>query len=350
MLIPVTGSTPGQPCGIVGFGHSELAPHIYYDHRRFISTILTSKARAEIQHELDPGRTLTQTQLLAAANTKFIEATGIHGRYIWPGRVGELAEQAARPALVNAATKPDEIDAIIVGSNTSDSYSLATDVKLLLSAPTSASVFDVQVACPVGVAIVRLGWHLIRSGTYRRVLVIAAEKASALASPDDYRAANLFGDAAFAMVLGPAGHDDFVLFDDGSDPFDGKEKYITRTINGFQQNGRAVHEFVATAIPIELDRALRQCQIDPQSIDHFFPHQPSAKTIEFLMKKLRRRWPAFRAQVHTNIAEMGNTSGACTGWMISRAQQAGQLQPGQMCLVASFGAGMSWGMYAFSVR
>jgi 3-oxoacyl-[acyl-carrier-protein] synthase-3 len=100
-------------------------------------------------------------------------------------------------------------------------------------------------------------------------------------------------------------------------------------------------------MPGLIEETLNRMFIKPGDVDHFFPHQPSAKTLDFLLDQLHKRWPDWRAVEHRNIEQMGNTSGACTGWLISRAKHAGQLKTGQLCLVASFGAGMSYGLCAF---
>lgn len=339
----------GTPCRILGFGHTVLDDRDRYDNRRLAVEGLSDLARIELRHDLDPQGLLTLDELLTAAEAKFLDATGISSRYIFSGSIAELGKMAAERCLVDAHVSSSEVDAILVGTNTSDSYSLASDIKLLINAPVNAFVSDIQAACPVGMTIVQLGWHLVRSGTYRRVLVIGVEKASTLASPHDYRAYNLFGDAAFAMLLTPGEREQFIFFDSGSDPFESKDQFIRKTDRGFVQNGRAVHKYVAQIMPVVLNNIFRELGLGPATVDHFFPHQPSARTVDVLLDNLRKTWPMFRATVHRNIKEMGNTSGACTGWMLSRAKAEGLLKPGQFCLVATFGGGMGWGCYGCRV-
>ncbi len=349
MLIDARHLRDGQPCTILGLGHTVLPEKYRYDCGRFIQEALSEAGRAELRLDLDPEGRLTAAELLATATRKFLDTTGISSRYIFPDSVAALAALAGEDCLLDAGAQASELDAILVGTNTSDSYTVATDLKKKLGAPVPAFVCDMQVACPVGAVVVQLGWHLVRSRQFRRVLVVGAEKASLLASADAYKSANLFGDAAFAMLLGPGEREQFVFFDGGSDPYDGKDEFIRKTPSGFQQNGRAVHEYVARAIPEELDRVFTKLGVGIGTLDHFFPHQPSSKTLDFLLRKMRQRWPEFRATVHRNVEDMGNTSGACTGWMLSRARREGQLRPGQLCLVASFGSGLSQSSYGFVV-
>lgn len=349
MLIDVRKLRDGQPCAILGLGHTVLPDEYRYDNRRFILEHLSDIGRADLRTDLGLEKQTPMGELLDRADAKFTQQTGIRSRYIFPGSVADLGTLAAQAALQDAGISAGEIDAIIVGTNTSDSYTLATEVKAAIGAPTSASVLDTQVACPTGVAIVKNGWLHIRSRCHRRVLIVGVEKTSTLASADNYKAANLFGDAAFAMVLGAAEQDHFVFFDDGSDPFDGKDKYIFRAKDGFHQDGKLVHKYVGTVVPKVFQEIFSQLNLDPGTVHHLFPHQPSAKTVDFFLASLQKQWPEFRATVHRNVENMGNTSAACTGWMMAQAKLAGQLQSGQFCLVASFGAGMSWGFYGFIV-
>lgn len=359
MLIDVRSLTDGQPCAILGVGHTVLPETCRYDNQRFIlnpdqaAGALSLLGRHRLFHELETkfGRGQSETELAKLADEKFVAATGIQSRLLFPGTPAELGAMAAEQALEQAGVAASELDAILVGTNTGSGYpSTADRVKDLIGARADAVCFDLQEACSVGAIAVQQGWEKIRSRMYRKVLVVAAEKATTLASPDDYKAANLFGDAAFAYVLGADTIDDFVFFEAGSDPSNGQSEYITKTPTGFQQSGPAVHKYVGKAVPELLARTFERLKLDPATVHHFFPHQPSAKTLDFMVDNIRRRWPTFNPVIHRNVEEMGNTSGACTGWMISRAKAAGQLQPGQFGVVATFGSGMSWGLYGFIVR
>ncbi len=361
MLIDVRTLRDGQPCAILGLGHTILPEEYQFDNRRFIEQRLSDLGRVTLHNDLNPDdlwRTdgsLTDVELsdqdIALADAKIIATTGITSRMIFPGSPAELGTLAATACLADAKVSVDEVDAILVGTNTSDSYSLASDIKLRLGVPDRAFVSDVEVACPSSVAALHLGWMMVRSRCYRRVLVIGLDKASTLvAQPkDDYKSDTLFGDAAHAILLGPGEQENFIFFDIGSDPTDQKDGYIRKEERGFTQKGRAVHKYVGSAVPELLVQTFTQLNLDPATVHHFFPHQPSAKTIDVLLGALTKAWTEFRAEVHRNVEEMGNTSAACTGWMISRAMKAGQLQSGQFCLVTSFGAGMSWGSYGFIV-
>lgn len=355
MLRDVRNYQVGRPCAILGVGHTILDERLRVDNPTFIRHQLSQAGQLQLLRSFWPDPELTDAKLLPrleeiipAADAKFREATGIQSRLVWPGTLVQLATQAAQSALDAAGVRAKDIDVILVGTNTPDEYNIANGVKSILGASVGCYCNTMMAACPVGANVVYAGWKEVRLGAHH-VLVIGAEMATTLASADAYKAANLFGDAAFAMVLGPGECDEFTFFAYASDPFDDKISWIRKSEQGFVQDGPAVHKYVGTVIPTEIIRTLEALHIDPATVDHFFAHQASSKTNDLLVKSLIRRCPAFRAQIHTNVAEMGNTSAASTGWMISRAMAAGQLKPGQFCLVATFGAGISYSFYGFTV-
>lgn len=355
MLIDVR-TAPGYPCTILGTGRTVLPDEYRCSNRQFILDILSPAERQHLREDLGFDKQASIDDVIAAAEAKFLQVAGIRNRYIFPETTAKLGAIAAQACLENAKVPASDIDAIIVGTNTGTGYpSTATLIKGLINAPVAALCFDAQEACPIGAVAVYLGWQQVRLGA-KRVLVIGAEKAITLPAPgNDYKSLNLFGCEAFAFLLGPHeggwnDPDDFLFFSFGSDPFDHKSEQIRKTSKGFIQNGKAVHKYVGGVIPTELDRDLRQLNLDPATIDHFFPHQPSVKTLDFLVENLQRRWPTFRATVHRNVEDHGNTSAACTGWMIDRARREGVARTGQLCLVSTFGSGLSSAAYAFHAR
>lgn len=356
MLRDVRSLTSGRACAIHGLGRSVLPASMLYTNERFIldeQRGLSLVGRNALFSELVGGQPsfggLSQAELVTMAVAKFESQTGIRSRYIFDGSLTELASLAARDALERSGSSTACIEAVLVGTNTPDEYNIANGVKHQLGLYSGAYCNTMMAACPVGANVVYEGWQMVRHGEASHVLVIGAERATTLASHDLYRASNLFGDAAFAMVLGPSDTEAFEFFAYGSDPSDGKIEWIRKSPNGFAQDGKRVHKYVGDVLVAEVDRVLSALGINPASIDHVFPHQASVKTNELFETNLSRRWPDFHGRFHSNVARMGNTSAASTGWMMAEAQAKGELVSGQRCLVLSFGAGMSYSFYLFRV-
>lgn len=348
MLTDVRRCTIGHGCTILGTGRSILDDHQRYSNTQFLHAGLSKDGRQTLYKELAQGMPKTDAELERMADEKFTAATGITSRYIYAGSLSDLAALAAGDALSRAGIPPERVDAILVGTNTADEYNIANGVKQRIGAPVGAYCNTMMAACPVGANVIYEGWKMVRLGC-TCVLAIGAERATTLASKDEYRSANLFGDAAGCVILGPGTTEAFTFFAYASDPYYEKDRWIRRESTGFTQEGKLVHKYVGTQVVAELDRVIASLGIDPATFDHFFPHQASAKTNELFVKNLAKRWPGFRAVAHANVVEMGNTSAASTPWMIAQTDAAGELLSGQRCLVATFGAGMSYSFYGFTV-
>ena len=350
MYLDVRKLEHGIPCAVRGFGYTELPDDCGYDNTRFIQQALTETGYQQMIADLELG-SLPQTEAIAQAAQKFVDSIGITRRYIFPGNTAELGTLAAEACLRNAGVSASDLSAIVVGTNTGHGYPSTADlIKQYLGQPSPAMCYDVAEACPSGVLAIFQGWLLVRSGV-SPVLVVGVDKTSTLASRHDWKGFNLFGDAAFAWLLTAGQSEEFLFFDFVSDPFGGLSELVVRGYDGFfRQDGPAVHRYVAKIVPQVVERCLAAAAIDPLTIKHVIPHQPSAKTLDLLVSKFFSRWPTWRESVtvHRNIEVMGNTSAACTGWLIGRGIQTGLIKPGELCLVTSFGAGMSLGTFAFA--
>ena len=370
MFVDVSKTARVHACRIAGLGHTELPADMLYDNPRFVTEVLTELGRHQLFTKLGNPMRQSLWELVRLADAKFIKQTGIRQRYIFPGTTAELATLAARDALNRSSFDPNELDAIIVGTNTGMRYPSTPDwVKRHLDLRNAAMCCDVQEACPSGAMANFLVWTLIRSGAARSAMHMSADRTKDFASRDEFAAPNLFGMAAGCTIMTRSDVEQFQFFDIDSDPHGDNIEFIgqrERLVNGvsavcstcrrpaaksFSQNGAKVHEYVATVVPERLAKAFDRISLDPATVDHFIPHQPSAKTLDFLIEKLYKRWPNWqnRDQVHPNIEEMGNTSAACTGWLLSKAAASGQLHQGQTVVVSSFGSGMSLAQYGLTV-
>ncbi len=343
----------GQPCRIAGYGYTELGQDCQYDNRRFIREILSQDGRAGLYQYLgcsDPTK-LTPDQedrLIELADAKFVSATGIASRYIFPGTTAELGAMAARVALTDAGWPAADLDAIIVATNTGRGYPSTADmIKLHLGERSTALCYDLTEACSAGLAAVFDAWRGIRSGAFRRLLVVGTENALGLASRDNYKECNLFGSAGFALALEATGPEQFRFFDQISEPFDGQAEWIRKDPHGFTQEGRRVHEYVGRVISQHIAEKCAQAGINPTEIRHLFLHMPSRKTLDLLVERLRRHWPSFTGLVHENVSTHGNTSAASVGWLIARAKASQALRSGELCVAWAFGSGMSAAGMAF---
>ncbi len=154
-----------------------------------------------------PDKVLSNHDLERMVDTSsewIIERTGIEERRIAESSVtsSDLAVEAARRALEAASLNPEDIELILVATATPDMIFPATAciVQDKLGAKAAAA-FDILAACSGFLFALASADAFIRSGIYKRVLVIGAETLSKITDWTDRNTCVLFGDGAGAVVL-----------------------------------------------------------------------------------------------------------------------------------------------------
>jgi len=284
--------------------------------------------------------------------------TGIKQRRIAAeGEVtSDMAVIAARHALAMAGTKAEDLDMIIVATVSADMPlpSCAVIIQAKLGA-TRAFAFDVSAACAGSLYGLSIAAQFIKTGQARRVLVIGAELLSRLVDWSDRNTCVLFGDAAGAMVVGPApgpgkGFLSMHLHSDGtaagilSIPGGGSqhpqsEEVLARKMDKIAMNGREIYKFAVRVLPQVILEALDANGLAVSDIDHIVPHQANARIVESVLGRLgiplEKCW--------LNLDRYGNTSSASLPISLDEANRAGRLKQGDLVAMMAIGAGMTWG-------
>jgi 3-oxoacyl-[acyl-carrier-protein] synthase-3 len=310
-----------------------------------------------------PERVVTNADLAADVDTsdEWIRArTGVSERRIAAASEAssDLAYEAAREALHNAGVRPAEIDLIIVGTTTPDM--LFPNVACLLQRRLGARTvgcLDVSAACSSFVYGLSVAHGAIASAQAQTVLVVGAETLSRITNWRDRATCVLFGDCAGAVVVKPArrgrGFLSFCLGGDGSgeaalclkaggsrrpacrDTVDRGEHYIS-------MDGPQVYQFAVRAIPAAAQEALRRASLAPADVDFVIPHQANVRIIESAARRLAIPLHKF----FINVQRYGNTSAASIPVALYEAVHEGCVEEGQVGVLATFGAGYTWGACA----
>jgi 3-oxoacyl-[acyl-carrier-protein] synthase-3 len=282
--------------------------------------------------------------------------TGIAERRIASTAVAtsDLAVAAAREALAHAGVGAEEVDLIIVATVTPDMPFPATGclVQEALGA-RRAACFDLEAACSGFLYGVSVGAQFIRTGTYRRVLVIGAETLSRIVDWNDRATCVLFGDGAGAALLEPAPEGEgllgILLGADGAhaelitQPAGGSRRpaSLETVLQGehvIRMNGREVFRLAVPAMARASERVLAQAGLGLEDVDLFVPHQANARIIDAVGERLGIP----RERVFLNIERYGNISSASIPVSLYDAETSGRLRPGDVVLTAAFGAGLTW--------
>ncbi|MBL3677339.1 MAG: ketoacyl-ACP synthase III [Alphaproteobacteria bacterium] len=276
------------------------------------------------------------------------QRTGIERRRIAGGgeTTASMAAAAGREALARAGLEPGAIDAVIVATTTPDRTFPATavEVQAALGVPPGPA-FDLQAVCSGFVYGLVVADSLIKTGAARRVLLIGADRFSALLDWTDRGTCVLFGDGAGAAVLEASdtpgllaarlyadGRKTGLLYADGgpgSTGTVGKARMV-----GPELFREAVSSMAAVGQEV-LDAA-------GAAADWVIPHQANIRIIEAVAQRLGIPM----ARVVTTVANHGNTSAASIPLALHAAAADGRVQRGQTLLLAAMGAGLTWGAAA----
>ena len=269
----------------------------------------------------------------------------------------DLAFDAAEALISSLAWKRDEIDALIVVTQSPDYLTPATAIilqdRLKLSQATIA--FDVNLGCsgyPFGLHI--LG-SLIAAGAIKKGIVLVGDKCATVKEP-------LFSDAGTATALefdSTAKPMHFDLNSDGSgykaimlpvgghrEPYGPQHLSPIRDVNGvlhwasaFVLDGPAVLSFSTQQVPPSVRRVLDHAGISTDDVDHFIFHQANRMINETIRKKLGLP----TEKVPSTLQDFGNTSGASLPvTMTVRIREALEARRNKL-LLSGFGIGLSWG-------
>jgi len=295
------------------------------------------------------------------------QRTGIkQRRYVdWdkePMGSSDLGTRAARVALENAGVSKDEIDCIIYATLSPDKPFPGDGVivQAKLDVPAGVPCFDIRNQCSGFLYSLQTADAFIKTGLYRRVLVIGSEvHSSGIELADRGRdVAVIFGDGAAACVLGPSDKEDgrgvlsVHLHADGRFANELHIPYPSSAENPRlcaarlesgdhfpHMNGKNVFKHAVARMPEAVLEALGKHGLTPKDLKLVIPHQANQRITDLV----QRRLDLSDEQVFSNIAEYGNTTAASIPLGLDQAVKAGRVKPGDLVCFVAFGAGFTWG-------
>ncbi|HET7185502.1 MAG TPA: beta-ketoacyl-ACP synthase III [Terriglobales bacterium] len=308
-----------------------------------------------------PPRVLSNQDLEKMVETShewIMQRVGIRERHIVEKGVAtsDLALEAAKCALSKRGAKPEEVEAIIVGTVTPDMFFPATAclVQHRLGAK-GAWGFDVSAACSAFVYALQTGAQFINTGAHRKVLVIGADVMSSIIDYSDRATCVIFGDGAGAVLLEPAANDeegiiDFLHYVDGSGgcslymPGGGSlnpssHETVDKKMHFVHQDGQAVFKYAVRNMADVCERLLQRNGVNAKDVDCFIPHQANMRIMTATADRLGLRPEA----PIINIDRFGNTTAATIPLAMQTAIDDGKLKKGSLVLLASVGAGFTTG-------
>lgn len=312
------------------------------------------------------------SKLMDTTDTWITERSGIKERRFVdePTSTSDLAIEAVKSVLDKANLKPSDFDYIIAATLSPDFYfpGIAPTIQHKLNFPNIPAL-DIRVQCSSFVYSIQLAHSFIRSGQYKRILLVFSDVQSKILdlSTRGRNVAVLFGDGAAAAICeavecsseelptaqnNQSGVIDCILGADGS----GTELLLVRSpgtaTRGFlnhdviekgdwhpTMDGKMVFKHAVTRMCEITETLMRKHQITGNDIACLIPHQANLRISEFVRDKMALPIE----KVYNNIHSYGNTTSATIPICISEALESKKIKPGDLIMTVAFGAGFTWG-------
>ncbi|WP_299319807.1 beta-ketoacyl-ACP synthase III [uncultured Porphyromonas sp.] len=264
-----------------------------------------------------------------------------------------LGVQAVQDLLSRSGIDPKTIDGLILTTNTGD-HTFPTTASIVAhdTGCVNAFTFDLVSACPGFIYALETGANYIRSGRYKRVLVVAAEKMTAFVDYTDRATCPLFGDGAGCVLLEPTeeacgvmdasfhtdgiGRNNLILRAGGSvnpashETVEARQHYI-------YQEGAAVFKHAVKGMSSSCRDIMQRNGLSYEDVAWVVPHQANLRIIDAVAREMKV--PMERVMV--NIEYRGNTSSATIPLCLWEFEK--KLHKGDNLILTSFGAGFTWG-------
>jgi 3-oxoacyl-[acyl-carrier-protein] synthase-3 len=282
------------------------------------------------------------------------QRTGIRERRI--AAEGETTSamgiQAAQAALAAAGVDAQSIDLVVLATSTPDNTFPASAVAIQAGLGiTHGAAFDLQAVCSGFVFSLATVDSLLRTGAFKRALVIGSETFSRLLDWSDRTTCVLFGDGAGAVVVEgqvqPGTREDRGILTTHlrSDGRYRSKLYVdggpstTGTVGHLRMEGRAVFKHAVAMISDVIEDAFAATGYGAKDIDWFVPHQANKRIIDDSAHKLGIP----PEKVILTVEKHGNTSAASIPLALSVGIADGRIKRGNLVLLEAMGGGFTWG-------
>ena len=298
-----------------------------------------------------------ELEMMVDTNDEWIKSrTGIEERRILKGEgrgTSDMAVEAIKELCAKRGISPSEIDCIICATVTPDMVFPATaNIISHKLGMVNAFGFDVEAACSGFLFSLTTGTALVESGRYKKVVVVGADKMSAIVDYSDRTTCIIFGDGAGAVLLEPNEEEngvmDSLLKSDGSgwqylhmkaggsvkpstvETVLAKEHYI-------HQEGQSVFKFAVKGMADVGYELMKRNNLTADDIAWLVPHQANLRIIDATASRMNLP----RERVMVNIQKYGNTTAGTLPLCLWEWEK--KLNKGDNIILAAFGGGFTWG-------
>ena len=213
--------------------------------------------------------------------------------------------------------------------------------------------YDIQAACAGFIVALQDANAYVRSGLYKKVIVVCTEKMSSMVNYEDRATCPLFGDGAACVLVEPTEEPgmgvidavfhvdgrgrDHLLMEAGGSVLPTTAETVAQGKHFLFQDGRNVYKNAVTDMLTSTLDVMQRNNLTPDDIDYLIPHQANLRIIEAVAD--RAKMPLDKVLV--NIQHYGNTSAASIPLCLDEYKD--KLKKGDRLVLTAFGAGFTWG-------
>ncbi|MFY4741972.1 beta-ketoacyl-ACP synthase III [Aliarcobacter butzleri] len=273
----------------------------------------------------------------------------------------DLGARAGELAIERAGISKEEIDLVICATVTPDFLCMPSTACLIaakLGLP-NVMAFDVSAACTGFVYALNVAKAFIESGMKKNVLIVGAEKYSAILDYTDRTTCFLFGDGAGAAIIS-ATNDKSESIIDINCSSDGNYEDLIKTPGGGSKNpcsqevlenkmacikmkGNETFKLAVKTLTSDVKTMLKKHNLTNEDINHFIPHQANYRIIKAVGEAL----DLSDEKTVVTVDKYGNTSAASIPMAMNYAFEQGKIKAGDTILFDAFGGGLTWGSALF---
>lgn len=261
--------------------------------------------------------------------------------------------QAVNQLLEKTGVDPLEIEVVICATTTPDyPFPTAASIVAYNTGCVKAFTFDVQAACAGFLYALETAASYIRSGRYRKIIVVAGDKMTSITNYTDRTTCPLFGDGCGAVLIEPTNENfgiiDTLLRTDGSglanlrmkaggSAYPASHESVDNHEHTVYQEGKTVFKYAVSYMADAAAEVVERNNLTNDDIDWVVPHQANLRIIDATAKRLG----VPEEKVMVNIQKFGNTSAGTIPLCLWEWED--RLKKGDNLILAAFGAGFTWG-------
>ena len=261
--------------------------------------------------------------------------------------------KAVAQLLEETGTKAEDVDLLLCATSNPD-YRFPSTASVIIHGCELKNCYgyDIQAACAGFIVALQTANAYIKSGLYKKVIVVTAEKMSSMTDYQDRNTCPLFGDAAAAVLIEPTEENigiidgvyhvngeglPFLLMKAGGSAEPASHETVDACHHYVYQEGRNVYKHAVTDMVESSKDIMKRNNLTVNDIDWFVPHQANLRIIEAVGGRIGIP----EDKVLVNIQHYGNTSAASIPLCLDEYKN--KLKKGDKVVLTAFGAGFTWG-------